>query len=352
LVPDVAIPCVFCHPDSRRLLPQPGSAPVRKDFDRSPAMTDPPKPQILTIARILRPRGNKGEVAAELLTDFPERLKALREFFLAEGKSAPRPTQLKSFWVDANHPGFAVFHFEASLPSTTPKTSRLEIQIPFEQRITLPAGKYFVTDLIGCSVFRTSFRAARSLLFVLLTRRSPVPSRLRPRCLLPGRISTWNPSPCRGHFLRRAPHPLAEDICPRIDVAARRIEVFLPRVSATRAKRSERCALENSLGSFQNGALHRPRSLHGGLANRHNAPNSTIWADDTYIVRLWGLVASQATMKGTRAVKSAVLKRTQRVFLARIVYIRLPGSRRPWGRRLRCGGRQRQSADRCLQREG
>ena len=33
----------------------------------------------VTLARILRPRGLRGEVAAEILTDFPDRLTALRE---------------------------------------------------------------------------------------------------------------------------------------------------------------------------------------------------------------------------------------------------------------------------------
>src|SRR5262245_20278799 len=117
-------------------------------------MTDPAKPQFLTIARILRPRGNKGEVSAELLTDFPDRLKTLREFFLGDGKSTPRPAQLKSFWIDANHSGSGVFHFEGvSSINEAEKLRGLDIQIPFEQRVSLPAGKYFATDLIGCSVF-------------------------------------------------------------------------------------------------------------------------------------------------------------------------------------------------------
>jgi 16S rRNA processing protein RimM len=36
----------------------------------------------VAIARVLRARGNKGEVAAELLTDFPERLAQTAEVFL------------------------------------------------------------------------------------------------------------------------------------------------------------------------------------------------------------------------------------------------------------------------------
>ncbi|HEY6388808.1 MAG TPA: hypothetical protein VIX91_24295 [Candidatus Acidoferrum sp.] len=67
------------------------------------------------VARILRPRGNKGEVAAQLLTDFPERLTRLTEVFLgASGRasSEPRLTPLKACWLSQNHKGQAVFHFE------------------------------------------------------------------------------------------------------------------------------------------------------------------------------------------------------------------------------------------------
>ena len=192
-------------------------------------MTDPPKPKFLTIARILRPRGNKGEVAAELFTDFPDRLKTLREFFLADGKSTPRSVQLKSFWVDANHPGFGVFHFEGvGSINDAEKLRGLEIQIPFEQRVSLPAGKYFVTDLIGCSVFELppALPAVSS---------SPCSLAEAPALLgsvrdvfFPGESQPGTPLLAVDTSSGELLIPLAEDICPRIDVAARRIEVLLP----------------------------------------------------------------------------------------------------------------------------
>jgi len=192
-------------------------------------MTDPTKPKFVTVARILRPRGNKGEVAAELLTDFPERLKSLPELFLADGKSAPRTVPLKTFWADRNHAGFGVFHFEGvSSINDAEKLRGLEIQIPFEQRVTLPAGKYFVTDLIGCSVFELPFtRPAVSSSPCSLSEAPALLGTVRdvffPGESQPGTplLSVDTPS---GELLI----PLAEDICTRIDTAARRIEVRLP----------------------------------------------------------------------------------------------------------------------------
>jgi len=80
----------------------------------------------------------------------------LREVFVghAGGKSEPRCMALKSCWLSQNHRGQAVFHFEGvDSISEAEKFRELEVLLPFEQRVTLPAGQYFVSDLIGCSVF-------------------------------------------------------------------------------------------------------------------------------------------------------------------------------------------------------
>lgn len=192
-------------------------------------MTDLPKPQFITLARILRPRGNKGEVAVELLTDFPERLRSLTEFFLADGKSAPRPTQLKSFWLDANHPGFGVFHFEGISSINDAENLRgLEIQIPFEQRVSLPAGKYFVTDLIGCSVFELPSAPPAVSSSPCSLSEAPALLGLVRDVFFPGESQPGTPLLAVDTSSGELLIPLAEEICTGIDVAARRIEVLLP----------------------------------------------------------------------------------------------------------------------------
>src|SRR5438034_782391 len=72
----------------------------------------PSEPKFVTVARILRARGNKGEVAAELWTDFPERLPEIKELFLRAESGTRRAVALRSIWVDRNHPGKGVFHFD------------------------------------------------------------------------------------------------------------------------------------------------------------------------------------------------------------------------------------------------
>jgi 16S rRNA processing protein RimM len=63
---------------------------------------------------------------------------------------------LKSCWLSQNHRGQAVFHFVGiDSISEAKKLCGLEVLLPFEQRAPLPAGQYFVSDLVGCSVFET-----------------------------------------------------------------------------------------------------------------------------------------------------------------------------------------------------
>lgn len=188
-----------------------------------------PISDFVTIARILRPRGNKGEVSAELFTDFPERLQSAKELLLADEKSAPRCVALKSFWVDRNHPGFGVFHFEGvDSIDAAEKLRGLEIQIPFEQRVSLPAGKYFVTDLIGCSVFELPSSPPRISSSPCALAETPTLLGTVRDVFFPGESQPGTPllsvDTSRGELLV----PLAEDICRKIDVAARRIEVQLP----------------------------------------------------------------------------------------------------------------------------
>jgi 16S rRNA processing protein RimM len=191
----------------------------------------PETPRWVLVARILRARGHKGEVAAEILTDFPERLTRLREVFVgfADGKNEPRRMVLKSCWLSQNHRGQAVFHFEGcNSISEAEKFRGLEVLLPFEQRVTLPAGEYFVTDLIGCSVFENPATAP-------ILSSSPCSLAEAPSLLgtvrdvqFPGEEISGTPllevETSQGEVLI----PLAVDICKKIDPAARRIDVTLP----------------------------------------------------------------------------------------------------------------------------
>jgi 16S rRNA processing protein RimM len=183
------------------------------------------------IARILRARGNKGEVAAELLTDFPDRLIKLQEVFVgnANGETEPRRMALKDCWLSQNHRGQAVFHFEGvNSISEAEKFRGLGVLLPFEQRVTLPVGQYFVSDLIGCSVFDNPTASSPFSSSPCSLAEAPALLGTVRDVQFPGEPFSGTPllevETAQGELLI----PLAVDICSKIDVTARRIDVVLP----------------------------------------------------------------------------------------------------------------------------
>jgi 16S rRNA processing protein RimM len=191
-------------------------------------MSVSPEQKFVTVACILRARGNKGEVAADLLTDFPERLPEIKEMFLRTESGARRGVVLREFWVDRNHPGKGVFHFEGiDSINDAEKLRGLEVQIPFEQRAEVPSGSFFVTDLIGCSVFELATASLVSSSPCSLAEAPALLGKVRD-VYFPGEGQPGTPllavDTSRGELLV----PLAQDICTTIEITARRIEVKLP----------------------------------------------------------------------------------------------------------------------------
>jgi 16S rRNA processing protein RimM len=185
------------------------------------------------VARILRPRGNKGEVAAQLLTDFPERLTKLTEVFLGASSGAkaaePRLTALKACWLSQNHKGQAVFHFEAcNSISEAEKFRGLDVLLPIESRAKLSAGQYFLDDLVGCLVFENFAEPS-------VVSSSPCSLASAPALLgvvkevqIPGEGVAGTPLLVIDTSAGELLVPLAEDICTRINTVERRIDVVLP----------------------------------------------------------------------------------------------------------------------------
>jgi len=155
----------------------------------------------------------------------------MREVFVgqAEGAKEPRKVALTSCWLSQNHPGQAVFHFEGSNSiSDAEKFRGLEILLPFEQRVALPSGQYFVTDLIGCSVFEIPGQPP-------VVASSPCSLAEAPALLGTVRDVQFTGETTSGTPLLDVETsggglliPLAVDICTKIDTADRRIEVLLP----------------------------------------------------------------------------------------------------------------------------
>ena len=185
----------------------------------------------MLVAHILRPRGNKGEVAAVLLTDFPERLTKLKEVFVGKAEGTPEPYKigLEACWISQNHKGQGVFHFRGIHSINDAEQFRgMDVLLPFEQRVVLPEGQYFASDLIGCAVFETAATVSAVTSSPCALSEAPALLGTVVDVQFPGDEIRGTPllevETTKGEILI----PLATDICTRIDTTARRIDVVLP----------------------------------------------------------------------------------------------------------------------------
>ncbi|HEV2176317.1 MAG TPA: ribosome maturation factor RimM [Terriglobia bacterium] len=170
--------------------------------------------RFLAIARIARPQGRRGEVAAEILTDFPERLERLRRVWLAAPEStpssAPREATIESAWP---HKGRMVLKFAGVDSIDAANALRgLHVLVSRQDRVALPDHSYYVWELEGCQV--VAERAAGGDMVGTVTAVEPTGGVPNLRVARPG----------GGEVLI----PLAQEICTRIDVAGKRIVVNPP----------------------------------------------------------------------------------------------------------------------------
>src|SRR5580765_2434138 len=122
-------------------------------------MTD--EAEFVTIARVSKTQGRHGEVAATLLTDFPELFATRKKLFALGGsaeqgggasgtKTNRRKLDLDEHWF---HKGMVVLKF-AGVDSISDAETLVgsEIQIPRSERAALGSDEFYVSDLAGCTV--------------------------------------------------------------------------------------------------------------------------------------------------------------------------------------------------------
>ncbi len=102
------------------------------------------------MARVVRAQGRRGEVAAELLTGFPERLAERKRLYALAPDDTRRELEVEAAWP---HKGRMVLKFRGcDSISDAERMAGCELQVPLEERAPLPAGAFYVSDLVGCSV--------------------------------------------------------------------------------------------------------------------------------------------------------------------------------------------------------
>jgi 16S rRNA processing protein RimM len=128
--------------------------------------------QWIVLASILRPQGRKGEVLADLFTDFPGRFLRQPRVWIAppgfaDSPSADRlpadipPTspariaEVASHWLPVGrNAGRIVLRFRGiDSIEQAEQLAGFEVMVPFAERTPLDDGAAYISDLIGCTVY-------------------------------------------------------------------------------------------------------------------------------------------------------------------------------------------------------
>jgi len=107
--------------------------------------------EFITLARVLKTQGRRGEVAVEPHSDVPDRFVAGMRLFALDESGQRRQLQVEELWP---HKGYLVLKFQGvDSISDAEALLRCELQVPRAERAELEPGWTYVSDLIGCSVF-------------------------------------------------------------------------------------------------------------------------------------------------------------------------------------------------------
>jgi 16S rRNA processing protein RimM len=190
-----------------------------------PMTPDQPESWV-SLARIRRPQGRKGEVFADILTDFPEKFAERRQLWLIAGDAGgvrarairsggdsggARGVQLTDYWL---HKGGVVLHFSGvDSISDAEELAGMVVAIPRKQRAELAEGEVYIADLAGCVLVDVAQHGAP----VTVGEIEDVDRDLGPVPILIVRGAA-------GEVLV----PFAKDYLRRVDLDAKRMEMTLP----------------------------------------------------------------------------------------------------------------------------
>jgi 16S rRNA processing protein RimM len=159
----------------------------------------------VAVGRIVRPRGNRGELIIEIYSTQPGRAERLREVRL-EKDSRSRMATVVEFWV---HDGRPVFKFEGvDSISDAQVWVGADVLVPESERALPEEGEYSHADLIGCVVIGRSDGRQIGVVEGIEEGGGPVLLRLAGD--------------------KEILIPFAHKICPEIDVDRKEIRVDLP----------------------------------------------------------------------------------------------------------------------------
>jgi 16S rRNA processing protein RimM len=162
--------------------------------------------ELVAIAKLVRVRGIRGELVADLLTDFPERFEDLEDVIAVLPNGARAELKIEDFWFQKNR---IILKFENYDSIETAQTLiNSEICVPESEAVELDEDEFFDWELAGCAVETTEGERIGTVREVMRTGGTE-------------NLVVVNGS--KDHLI-----PFAETICVEVDIENKLIRVDLP----------------------------------------------------------------------------------------------------------------------------
>jgi 16S rRNA processing protein RimM len=105
---------------------------------------------LIIVARAVRTRGLKGELVADVLTDFPERFENVSELIGVAGGGERQQLELESYWFQNDRMVLKFVGYDSI--EAAKALVGYQFGLPEAERVELDADEYYDWELEGCSV--------------------------------------------------------------------------------------------------------------------------------------------------------------------------------------------------------
>jgi len=108
---------------------------------------------LIVVARAVKTRGLKGEIVADLLTDFPERFERIEQLIALSPSGERQVVKLAGFSLHQNRVVLRIADYDGVEAAKT--LVGYEFAVPESERIPLPEDHFYDWELEGCVVETT-----------------------------------------------------------------------------------------------------------------------------------------------------------------------------------------------------
>lgn len=122
---------------------------------------------LVTVARAVKPRGLKGEIVADLLTDFPDRFDDIGQFFAVSPTGESKAIELEGYSVQNDRVILKLVGYDTVAAANSLRG--FEFAVPESERVELADDEFYDWELEGCKVETVTGQVVGSVKSIMRT---------------------------------------------------------------------------------------------------------------------------------------------------------------------------------------